>query len=251
MHVAGIKSLRVSITRINFGQVACLTSGKKGKIMRQILIVHSSADTRFEAFFTKVFLTVAVSTVWETYGGLLGGPAGKDRIQKEILDSDALFLILSTDEGFYTCVKDWFPWVAGPAQGKDIWVFEHCEDMKRIPALIPNPGHYVAYYITNAWCDYVTKMAEAYEKPMRDLSLPEAGCKPLTPTEEGSFFDPETGFALFDDSTARPIGLKAVCPVCSSSYGLHVPSEMKAVRCPSCGHLYGIQQPAKVSAATR
>jgi hypothetical protein len=219
--------------------------------MRQILIVHSSMDTRFETFFMKVFLTVAVSAVWETYDGFLGGPADKDRIQKEILVSDALFLILGTDMGFDARAKAWIPWATDKAKGKDIWVFEHCEDMKRVPVLIPNPRHYVSYYITNAWCDYVTKMAETYEEPMRDLVLADAVGKTLTPAEECAFFDPKTGFALFDDSTARPTGLKAVCPVCSSCYGLHIPSEMKAIRCPSCGHLYGIQQSSKTPAATR
>ncbi len=216
--------------------------------MRQILIVHGSMDERFEVFFSKVFRAVAVKTVWVTYKDLVGGPASKDRIQREILESDALFFVLSKDEEVSSQAKNWFPWATTLAKEKDIWVFEHCEDLKRVPVLIPNLGHYVAYYITNAWCDYVTKFAETYEKPKAaGPVLPEALLKPLTPTEEGSFFDPSTGFAFFDDSTARPIGLKAVCPACSGVYSLHIPSEMKAIRCPSCGHLYGIQQSPKAS----
>jgi hypothetical protein len=214
--------------------------------MRQILIVHGSVDERFEVFFSKVFRAVAVKTVWETYKGLVGGATAKDRVQREIQESDALFFVLSTDEEVSAQAKNWFPWATTLAQGKDIWVFEHCEDLKRVPILIPNPGHYVAYYITNAWCDYVTKIAEIYEKPKAaGAVLPEALLKPLTPVEESNFFDPSTGFALFDDSTARPAGSKAICPACSSAYDLHVPSEMKAIRCPSCGRISGIQQPSK------
>lgn len=220
--------------------------------MRQILIVHSSMDARFESFFSKIFMTVAVKTVWETYEALLKGAAAKDEIQKEILASDAIFFVLSTDEGNSPHAKAWFPWATSLAKEKDIWVFEHCEDLKRVPLLIPGVGNYVAYYITNAWSDYVSKIAEAYEKPkVAATALPEAIVKPLTPEQEGSFFEPSTGFALFDDSTARAIGLKAVCPNCSSSYNLHVPSEMKAIRCPSCGHFYGIQQPSKASAPAK
>src|SRR5581483_1836725 len=216
--------------------------------MRQILIVHSSIDDRFEVFFSKVFRAVAVKTVWETYKNLGEGPVAKDRIQKEILESDALFFVLSTDNEVSGQAKNWFPWATNLAKEKDFWVFEHCEDLKRVPVLIPNLGHYVAYYITNAWCDYVTKIAETYEKPkVAGVALPEVLFKPLTSTEETALFDPSTGLAFFDDSTARPIGLKAVCPSCSGAYGLHVPSEMKAIRCPACGHLYGIQQPAKAT----
>ncbi len=215
--------------------------------MRQILIVHSSVDERFEVFFSKVFREAAVKTVWETYKGLAGGPAAKDKIQREILESDALFFVLSKDEEVFAQAKDWFPWATILAKEKDIWVFEHCEDLKRVPVLILNLGHYVACYISNAWCDYVTKIVETYEKPkVAGTVLPEALFKKLTPVEEDSFFDPFNGFALFDDSTARATGLKAVCPACSAAYDLHVPTEMKVIRCPSCGHISGIQQPSKV-----
>ncbi len=217
--------------------------------MRQIFIVNSSLDERFESFFSKIFLTIGVQTVWETYESLMGGPAEKDKIQEEIRASDALFFILNTDSEFAARAKAWFPWATDLGQDKDIWIFEHCQDLKRVPVLIPRLGHYVAYYITNAWSDYVTKIAETYEKPKAAAALlPESLWKPLTPAEESFFFNPSTGLALFDDSTARPIGLRALCPSCSSSYGLHVPSEMKVIRCPSCNHFYRIQQPSKVPA---
>src|SRR5580692_6423977 len=98
--------------------------------MRQILIVHSSVDERFESFFSKIFLTVGVQTVWETYESLMGGPAAQDKIEKEITASDALFFVLSTDAEFAARAKSWFPWATSLAQDKDIWVFEHCDDLK-------------------------------------------------------------------------------------------------------------------------
>ena len=213
--------------------------------MRQILIVHSSVDERFESFFMKIFLTVAVKIVWETYDGLLKGDAAKERIHREIRESDALFFILSTDGEFFTRAKAWFPWATDLAQDKDIWVFEHSEDLKRVPVLIPRLGNYVSYYITNAWSDFVLKIAETYEKPKAvPAALPEALLVPLDSAQEGSSFDPATGRALFDDSTSRPQSLSAHCPICSSAYNLYIPSEMKAIRCPSCGHFYVVHQNA-------
>ena len=215
--------------------------------MRQIFIVNSSTDTRFESFFSKIFLTMGVQTVWEKYETIAKDTPAKDRIEKEIKASDALFFVLSTDAEFADRAKAWFPWVTNLAMDKDIWVFEHCEDLKRIPVLIPHLGNYVAYYISNAWSDYVTKIAEIYEKPKAvAASMPDVLWKSLTPAEESIFFNPSTGFALFDYSTARPTGFKALCPNCSSAYGLHVPAEMKVIRCPSCNHFYGILQPSKV-----
>jgi hypothetical protein len=216
--------------------------------MRQILIVHSATDKRFEVFFTRVFSSVQVRTAWETYESIQKGSGAREGIQKKISESDALFFVLSQDQGFAQTAPSWFPWATDLAKDKDLWVFEHCEDLKRVQALVPRPGNYVAYYITNAWTDYVRKAAEAYEKPpAAPAPLPEALCKALTPGEVDALFDPATGLALFDDSTARAAGLKGTCPNCSASYGLHVPTDMKAVRCPACGHFYGIQQPPKAA----
>jgi DNA-directed RNA polymerase subunit RPC12/RpoP len=115
--------------------------------------------------------------------------------------------------------------------------------------MIPTLGHYVAYYITNAWSDFVLAIAETYEKPKAVLTpLPEAVLKSLTSAEENASFDTLTGRALFDDSTSRPISLRTRCPYCSSAYNLYLPSDMKVIRCPSCNLFYGIQKPNNVSA---
>ena len=226
-----------------------LRLGRKTRTMRQILIVHSSVDERFESFFSKIFMTVEVQAVWETYVGLTAGEAAKEKIRKAIQASDALFFILSRDGEFISRAKAWFPWATDLAGGKDIWVFEHCEDLKRVPVMIPTLGHYVAYYITNAWSDFVLAIAETYEKPKAVLTpLPEAVLKSLTSAEENASFDTLTGRALFDDSTSRPISLRTRCPYCSSAYNLYLPSDMKVIRCPSCNLFYGIQKPNNVSA---
>lgn len=220
--------------------------------MKQILVIHSSMDDRFQTFFSKILMTTAVKAPWETYETLREGPEARDRIKKEILESDALFFVLSTDPEFASLAKDWFPWAVEAAKGKDIWVFEHCEDFKRVQPLVPGLTRYAAFYITNAWSDHIAKTMEIYEKP--GISVPvlqEAVLKPLSPDETDTFFNPDTGFALFDNSTDQPSGMRAVCPGCSATYDLHAPSGMKVVRCPACGRFYGLQVPAKTHPAGR
>lgn len=186
-----------------------------------------------------------MGNLWRPYGGTRC--EGQD--PREIRESDALFFVLSGDGEFFTRSKAWFPWAADVAQDKDIWVFEHSEDLKRVPVLIPRLGNYVAYYITNAWSDFVLKIAETYEKPKAArAALPEAVLVPLDGAQESSSFDPATGRALLDDSTCRPMALSARCPVCSSAYNLYIPSEMRAIRCPSCGHFYRVHRNAPAPA---
>lgn len=220
--------------------------------MKQILIIHSSMDDRFQVFFSKILMTAAVKAPWETYETLREGPGARERIKKEISESDALFFVLSTDPEFASLAKEWFPWAVETAKGKDIWVFEHCEDVKRVQPLVPGPTHYAAFYITNAWSDHIAKALEVYEKPGTPVPvLPDAALKPLSPAETGVFFNPTTGFALFDNSTDQPSGTRAACPRCSAAYDLHAPSGMKVVRCPACGSFNGLQVPAKTHPAGR
>lgn len=214
--------------------------------MRQILIVHSSMDDRFQTFFSKIFMTAAVKVSWETYERVNDGTAAREEIKRKIAGSDALFFVLSTDLEFDSLAKKWFPWAIGLAEGKDIWVFEHCEDLKRVQPLIPGLTHYAVFYITNAWSDHVGKILEIYEKPKAPaVSLPEAVLKALTPVETDAWFNPATGFALFDNSTDQPSGMRAVCPGCGTAFDLHAPSALKVVRCPACGHFNGLQAPPK------
>lgn len=214
--------------------------------MRQILIMDSLADQRFRTFFEKVFFAVGVGTLWKNYEDIGSGNPAREALKKQIETSRAVFLILNGDVPMLSKASDWFFGESGFAGGKDVWVFEHCEDLRRISIHIPAVKNYVAFYITNAWNDYVVKIAEnladskAAAPPLSDANL---GL--LTPLQIGSFFDDLTGMALFDYSTSRPTGFKITCPLCTAAYQVHQPLDMKVFRCPVCNYFQEIKLPAK------
>jgi hypothetical protein len=216
--------------------------------LKQIIVINSFADQRFLSFFEKVFYAVGVGTVWEDYGSIAGKIAAGS-FQKTVAASSALFLILSRDAQVSVRDGDLYFLKLDFMKDKDIFVFEHCEDLKRISLRVPKISHYFSMYITNAWTDEVVKCASAFEaaNPL-PLSLPDAVLEPLSPLAEETFFDKNSGMALFDLSTSRPAGKKAVCPHCASAYRITTPVDMKVLRCPLCGQFSGIKVEEKAGA---
>ena len=192
-------------------------------------------------FLEKVFFTVGAGTVWEDYENI-GKKTSPADFQKKVEASDALFLVLSL--GVQAIVKDEdFSFLKSAfADGKDVYVFEHCEDLKRISIKVSRVNHYFALYITNAWTDEVVKTAETFEdaKPL-PAPYPDAPLRPLNAAEVGASFDEASGMALFDFSTSRPVGRKTTCPHCAAVYNLHLPADMKIIRCPACGQFSEIK----------
>jgi hypothetical protein len=204
--------------------------------MRQILILNSLADQRFRPFLEKVFLSVEVGTVWEDYEDIRG-KTSLEYFQIEVEASDAVFLVLSQGAKSSLGAGGLAPFEQGLAKVKDLYVLEHCEDLKRVSIHVPRFQHHLALYITNAWTDHVVKIAETFEGTQSAPALfPDTRLEPLTPAAVGPFFDEGTGMALFDHSTSRPVGGKTTCPHCAAAYILHTPADMKITRCPACGN---------------
>jgi len=203
--------------------------------LKQILIVNSRLESRFKPFLEKVFLAVQVGTVWEEFENIGSKKTIMD-FRKAAAAADALFLILSREAQASFDARNLGFFESGFSRGKSVYVFEHCEDSKRVSIRIPDLHHFISLYITNAWTDHVIKIAEAFEES-RPAMVPfaQGDLEPLVSTAVDSFFDPVTGQALFDHSTAQPLARKVACPYCAASYTLHVPDEMSVIRCPACG----------------
>jgi hypothetical protein len=196
--------------------------------------VNSPSDQRFKPFLEKVFLSARVGTVWEDWENI-GGKTLLKHFRKKVENSSALFLMLSRDA--QAAIGSGVPafWEPGFAQGRDIFIFKHCEDLKRVTTHIPDFTHYLALYITNAWKNYVERIVETFEDPgPKPVSFPEARLEAIDPSAMAVFFDEKTGMALFDHSNAGPIGKKVACPHCAASYVLHRPDDMTMIQCPAC-----------------
>ena len=221
--------------------------------MRQILLLNSRLDQRFKPFFEKVFSTVELGTVWMDYETITGA-GDKAKFLDHAKNSSALFLMFSQGGPMTPGTEIPDLKTTRFAGGKDVYVFGHCEDIKRITGLVPRFEHSISLYTTNAWTDYAVKLAETYEEPRPAPSLMKEGVSEAAdllarrdPSELGEYFDGKTGMALFDHSTSRPVGRKTACPHCSLSYILHRPADLKVVRCPGCGGYCGISAPPEGS----
>jgi len=209
--------------------------------MKQILIINSLTDQRFLTFLEKVFFSIGVGTFWEDYESIRK-KTNQDDFQETVEASSAIFLVLSQDaqvvvkDGDLDFLKSDF------ARNKEIFVFEHCDDLKRITIQVPRLSQYFSMYITNAWNDEVVKSASVFEAAARlPLSFPEVKLEPLSSPVLDTFFSESTGRALFDLSTSRPAGKKAVCPHCAASYVIHTPADMRVLRCAVCGQFSEIK----------
>ncbi len=218
--------------------------------MKQILVINSLADQRFVPFFEKVFATISVATVWEDYENI-GKKNSWSHFQNTVEASKALFLILS--QGAQTSVKegDLDFLKLDFAKDKDVFVFEHCEDIKRISIRVPRVNHYFSMYITNAWTSEVMASASFFEPLIPSpVALSEVKLERLNPAAVENYFSTATGRALFDFSTSRPAVKKAVCPECSSAYAIHSPADMRILRCPVCGDFFEMKIPVTTDASS-
>ena len=202
--------------------------------IKQILVINSLVDQRFSPFFEKVFATIGVGTVWEDYENI-GRKTSRDSFQKTVEASHALFLVLS--QGAQTSVKeDDLSFLKSDfVKEKEIFVFEHCEDIKRISIRVPRVSHYFSMYITNAWTGEVMAGASAFEALVpSSAAMSSVKLERFKPEGVENFFSAATGMALFDFSTSRPATKKVVCPQCTQGYVIHIPADMRILRCPVC-----------------
>ena len=123
--------------------------------------MNSRLESRFKPFLEKVFLAVQVGTVWEEFENIGSKKTIMD-FRKAAAAADALFLILSREAQASFDARNLGFFESGFSRGKSVYVFEHCEDSKRVSIRIPDLHHFISLYITNAWTDHVIKIAEAF-----------------------------------------------------------------------------------------
>jgi hypothetical protein len=216
--------------------------------IQQILVINSLEDQRFVPFLEKVFATIGVGTVWDDYEDI-GHKISRDDFQRTVEASSAIFLVLSLGaqasfkDGDLDFLNSHF------AKNKDVFVFEHCEDIDRISLKVPRVTQYFSLYITNTWTVEVAASAAAFEVVTRtSIALPEVKLERLRPDDLKIYFSAATGRALFDLSTTKPVAKKAVCPHCAAAYIVHIPEVIRVLRCPVCGQFCEMKVPVTAGA---
>ena len=213
--------------------------------MAQIFISHSQADRDIKAFFERAFATTKVKAVFVEYESY-EPPAGP-YIQRQIIDSSAMFLLLGPNVEGLAHTKIWIGTETGLAQQaqKEIWVFELFQQPCNVP--VPFVTHYLPYLQTDQAFQYVKAIINSYddssslEALVRGGALGALGGAALAEDakkKEGTVLGAIVG-AVFeswrsDPSHSRPMGTSITCghSNCRTTYRLHgMPTSF---HCPVC-----------------
>jgi hypothetical protein len=207
----------------------------------QIFISHSAKDTELVSFLSQAFASTQVKGVFEEFEAILKGPTNAKRIANDIRQSNAVFVLLSSNVEQLKHTRDWVGWECGVAAAtalqtnKDVWVLEPVADLEKLSIVVPHFRHYVGFDPKESkWQGYLTQIIGSYDDShfLKAISLG-AATGGVIGEGVGALWGAGAGLLLAAmTSNTRPAGLPIHCPQCSSSYSVHL--DQPRMRCPVC-----------------
>jgi hypothetical protein len=208
--------------------------------MSQIFVSHSQLDTEIKRFFGDVFGRTNVKALFVEYEGYAAPPW--PYIQQQIADSAALFVLLGPNVEQLRHTQLWIGTECGAAApGKDVWVFEHLQQISNVP--IANVQHYMMYDYDEQYQHYIRAIVESYD----DLPVLRAGldgfwrgaalASPLGhPAAQLGGALVGSAFAMDAASPAkfRPVGAVLKCPHEDCKVTFHFHTRVDLLPCPTC-----------------
>jgi hypothetical protein len=212
--------------------------------MAQVFISHSARDEAYKSFFNKGFATSVVNAKYEEIEQLLKGAITTEQIKADIVQSSAVFVLLSRNVQMLEHTRDWVTFEVGYAAGasggkRDIWVFENIQDTGQITIALPAFDHYVVYDTSDGALVYLKQIIESYND-MRVLGHIAAGSAGGAFVSQdrgtGAVIGGIVGLVYSKLSTSRPPGIQIICPnpTCRLNYRIHLPEQMPQFRCAKC-----------------
>ncbi|MFH0801932.1 MAG: hypothetical protein V2A78_06035 [bacterium] len=203
--------------------------------MAQIFISHSNKDDELVNFFSRSGVGTKVRIIFEEIEKICNGWITSEKIKADIFNSNAIFVVLSSNVENIQHTRDWVVAEAGAASNKDIWVFERNTDVGKITIVTPFLRHYVVFEPNDNYLSYVHQIFESYDDShVLGTVLLTTGIGAFLGKGEGAVAGAAAGLALSDRSSIRPVGVQIRCVYCSSSYNVHLPQDIKAFRCAVC-----------------
>jgi hypothetical protein len=204
--------------------------------MAQIFISHSARDTELISFFNKAFATSSVNAKYEEIDQLYRGIVTTEQIQQDIRLSNAMFVLLSQNIDSLDHTRDWVGFESAYAKGADsgnreVWVFEHINDVGHLNKVVPSFDHYVIYDTSDTALVYVKAIVESYDdgRVLKNVAVGAgAGAMAGVPWVGAGL-----GLLYSTLTTGRPQGVEAVC-ACTLKYRSHIPEQIHQFRCPKC-----------------
>jgi len=204
--------------------------------MSQIFISHSANDRDWVNFLSNALATTKVKMVVEEFEKIAAQQVNAEQIKKNIIESNAVFVVLTENVNHLQHTRDWVVWESGVASSakKDVWIFEPLAQVGRVSVVVPHFTHYVLIEQTDSYLAYLRKIVESYDNSdalgaaIAGAGLGAAGGLP------GAALGAIGGLILSDKSASRPQGVQISCPKCVSTYRIHIPQGLKSFRCAVC-----------------
>lgn len=209
--------------------------------MRQVYSLNHLKQGKPMDFFHRVFEASGAKVLWRNYAEATKDKESITQAEKEIRDSDSLFLILGPGLMEDGQAREWFRWASGCAQGRDIWILQDYADIQKIMVPLYGFKHHVVYRETPAWAGYLAQVIR--DRHSFATASPLLSGIRSNPVEGGldDYFDRTTGLPLADCSDSRPVRFFTSCHLYKTPYILHMPEDMKVTRCLDCHRFYSLQ----------
>ena len=214
--------------------------------MAQIFISHSRNDKDQIHFFLEAFAGSKVKPHLEELEKELPTGINAQKIQQDIQDSNAVFVLLSENVENLKHTRDWVNWECGTAINKDIWIFEPLNSLGKISVVIPRFDHYALFTLTEDWRKYLLAIIESYDDShvLETLAIPTAGGALLNEKDRmtGAAFGFGLGLftLLLQNMSKTPLGISVRCGNCNSNYRIH---QFGNFRCAICNTKTFLPQP--------
>lgn len=209
--------------------------------MQQVYALNHLKQGKTMDFFNQVFEASRAKILWRNYKEVIQNKETTVQAEKEIRDSDSLFLILDSAimEDYHA--REWFYWASGCAQCRDVWILQDYADLKRIMVPFYGYKHHVVYRESPVWAVYLAQIIR--DRHSFATASPLLSGIRSNPVEGGldGYFDQATGLPLADCSGSRPVRFFTSCQFYKTPYILHMPEDMKVTRCLDCHRFYSLQ----------
>ena len=205
--------------------------------MAQIFISHSARDIALVDFLSRIGARSKVRLVFEEIEKLVTGSINAPKIRADIEASSAVFIILSKYVESIPYTRDWIVWESGVSHNKDIWVFENHSDQGKISVVIPFLRHYVLFQPIDLHFPYINQVVASCDDSGVLPAMAVAGGLGAAFGGSGTLVGVLAGAVLANPARSRPLGRQIMCPLCMSSYAIHLPQGTTTFRCPICNRI--------------
>jgi hypothetical protein len=193
----------------------------------------------------NAFSSTQVRAIFEEFEAMRRGSADTARIENDIRQSHAVFIVLGKNVEVLKHTRDWVGFEVGYAArdawetNKDIWVLEPITEADGLSVVIPHLRHYVCFNPADVgWQAYLTQIIASYDdshflKAMSGGAVLGAALAPREEVLGGIAVGAFSGMLLATlGSSTRPAGGSFQCPKCLYVYGVHLCTNW--LRCPRC-----------------